>query len=71
MSREFDSNLLYLVKQKSFYPHGYVSGFEKFKKNCQPNKKKKIIVRWWIKESVINVMNRFLKFGMHLKWKRW
>ena len=30
LSQEFDSNILDLVKQKEFYPDGYMSGFEKF-----------------------------------------
>ena len=31
LSREFDSNVLDLVKQKGFYPYEYMSDFEKFK----------------------------------------
>ena len=31
LSREFDNNILDLVKQKGFYPYEYVSDFEKFK----------------------------------------
>ena len=31
LSHEFDSNVLYLVKQKVFYPYEYMSDFEKFK----------------------------------------
>ena len=33
MSQEFDSNILDLVKQKRFYPYGYMSGLEKFEKS--------------------------------------
>ena len=31
MSREFDNNLLGLVKQNGFYPNEYMSDFKKFK----------------------------------------
>ena len=31
LSQEFHSNVLDLVKQKGFYPHEYMSDFEKFK----------------------------------------
>ena len=30
--------ILDLVKQKCFYPYKYMSGFEKFKENCQAKK---------------------------------
>ena len=30
MSQEFDGKVLYLAKQKGFYPYEYMSGFEKF-----------------------------------------
>ena len=30
LSQETDNNLLDLVKQKQFYPYGYMSDFEKF-----------------------------------------
>ena len=39
MSQEFDNNVVDLVKQKGFYPYGYISDFEKVKK------KKKILIR--------------------------
>ena len=32
LSQEFDSNVLYLVKKKQFYPYEYLSNFEKFEK---------------------------------------
>ena len=32
LSHEFDNNVLDLVKQKIFYPHEYMSDFERFKK---------------------------------------
>ena len=31
LSREFDNNILDLIKQKGFYPFEYISDFEKFK----------------------------------------
>ena len=33
LSKEFDNNVLDLVKRKGFYPYEYMSDFEKFKKN--------------------------------------
>ena len=39
MSQEFDNNVLYLVKQKGYYPHEYMSDFEKFKEQL-PSKEK-------------------------------
>ena len=33
LSKEFDNNVLDLVKHKGFYPYEYMSNFEKFKKN--------------------------------------
>ena len=38
-TQEFDGKVLDLVKQKGFYPCGYMSGFEKFKKQL-PSKEK-------------------------------
>ena len=38
-SQEFDNNILDIVKQKEFYPYGYMSGFEKFKEQL-PSKEK-------------------------------
>ena len=31
LRQEFDSKVLYLVKQKGFHPYEYMSSFEKFK----------------------------------------
>ena len=39
MSKEFDNNLLDLVKQKGFYRYEYMSYFEKFKEEL-PSKEK-------------------------------
>ena len=39
LSQEFDNNVLDLVKQKVFYLHKYLSGFEKFKEQL-PSKEK-------------------------------
>ena len=39
MSQECDSKVLYLVKQKGFYPYECMSGFEKFKEEL-PSKEK-------------------------------
>ena len=39
LSQEFDHKLLDLVKQKWFYPHDYMSHYEKFKEQL-PNKEK-------------------------------
>ena len=38
LSQGFDCKVLDLVKQKRFYPFEYMSGFRKFKKNCQAKK---------------------------------
>ena len=38
LSQEFDSNVLYLVKEKGFYPSEYLSNFEKFEEES-PTKK--------------------------------
>ena len=39
MSQEYDSKVLYLVKQKRFYPYKCMSGFGKFKEEL-PSKEK-------------------------------
>ena len=39
LSQGFDNNVLYLVKQKWFYPYEYMSDFEKFKEQL-PSKEK-------------------------------
>ena len=38
-SKEFDSKVLNLVKQKGFYPYEYTSDFEKFKEELQGKEK--------------------------------
>ena len=38
LSHEFSSEVLYLVKQKTFYPYEYMSSFEKFNKTL-PNRR--------------------------------
>ena len=39
LSQEYHSKVLYLVKQKGFYPYECMSGFEKFKEEL-PSKEK-------------------------------
>ena len=39
MSREFDNNVLDIVKQIGFYPYEYMGNFEKFKEEL-PSKEK-------------------------------
>ena len=39
LSQEFDNNVPDLVKQKRFYPHEYMSDFEKFKKELTSKEK--------------------------------
>ena len=39
MSQELDNNVLDFVKQKGFYPHEYISDFEKFNEKL-PSKEK-------------------------------
>ena len=39
LSQGFDNNVLYLVKQKGFYPYEYMSDFGKFKEQL-PSKEK-------------------------------
>ena len=65
LSHEFDSNVLYLVKQKVFYPYEYMSDFEKFKEKLPGKEKfyisltgKKLVTK---KEYVhfLNVSNKF------------
>ena len=64
LSQEFDNNVLNLVKQKGFYPYGYMRDFEKFKEEL-PSKEKfyssltdrKISGKEY--ENVLNVWNKF------------
>ena len=61
-NQEFYTNLFNLVKQKGFYPHEHLRGFEKFKEKF-PNKEinyssltaKKLV----IKSMVLKVWNTF------------
>ena len=62
MSREFDNNVLGLVKQKGFYPYEYVTDFEKFKE--LPGKE--IFYSSLTEKLVRNNMNMFLMFGKNL-----
>ena len=39
LSQEFDNNVLYLVKQRRFYPYEYMSNFEKFKEQLSSKEK--------------------------------
>ena len=39
LSQEYDGKVLYLVKQKGFYPYECMSGFEKFQEEL-PSKEK-------------------------------
>ena len=64
MSQEFGSNVLDQIKQKGFYSYGYISNFEKFKKEwtskeklCSPLTDKQIIDKEY--ENVLNVWNKF------------
>ena len=61
LSQEFDSKVLDLVKIKGFYPHEYISHFEKSEEKL-PSKKTFIL-----KKLVITIVNMLLKFGMHFK----
>ena len=64
LSQEFDNNVLDLVKQIGFYPHEYMSDFEKFKEEL-PNKEefygpltnRKISGKEY--EHVLNVWKKF------------
>ena len=39
LSKEFDSDVLDLVKQKGFHPYEYLSSFEKFKERLSTKEK--------------------------------
>ena len=64
LSHEFENNVLDLVKQRAFYPHKYMSNFEKFKEEL-PSKEKfyssltdrKVSDKEH--EHVLNVWNKF------------
>ena len=64
LSKEFDSKVLGLVKEKGFYPYEYLSGFQKFKEEGPRKKKfyssltgKKITDKEY--EHILKVWDRF------------
>ena len=64
LNQEFDNNILYLFKQKGFYPYEYMSNFEKFKEEVPSKEKfyssltdKKICGKEY--DHVLNVWNKF------------
>ena len=64
MSREFDNNVLDLVKQKGFYPYEQINDFEKFKEELPSQKKfyssltdREITDKEY--EHILNVWNKF------------
>ena len=64
MSREFDNNVLDLVKQKGFYHYEQINDFEKFKEELPSQKKfyssltdRKITHKEY--EHILNVWNKF------------
>ena len=64
LSHEFENNVLDLVKQRAFYPHKYMSNFEKFKEELPSKEKfyssltdKKVSDKEH--EHVLNVWNKF------------
>ena len=65
LSQEFDNNVLDLVKQKGFYPYGYMSDFEKFIE--QLRSKEKFHSSLTGKKLVTKNMNMSLRFGTNLK----
>ena len=64
VSQEFHNNVLDLVKQKGFYPYGYMSDFKKFNKEL-PSKEK-----FYSSLTCKNISDKeymFLMFGINLK----
>ena len=61
LSREFNSKVLDLVKQKRFYPYEYMAGFEKFKEGL-PGKEKFYSLSAGTKTS--NVLKFWERFQM-------
>ena len=59
LSHEFDSNVLYLVKQKVFYPYEYMSDFEKFKEKFYISLTGKKLVTKKEYAHFLNVSNKF------------
>ena len=66
--QEFDNNVLDLLKQKQFYPHEYISDFEKFKEELPS--KEKFYSSLTDRKIMTKNMNMFLKLGINLKWKQ-
>ena len=64
MSREFDNNVLDIVKQIGFYPYEYMGNFEKFKEEL-PSKEK--FYSSLTKKLVTKNMTTSLMFGRNLK----
>ena len=69
LSREFDNNVLDLVKQKGFYSYEYISGSEKFKEELPSKEKiyKSLTDRKTIGEEYEHIPNVW----KNLKWKQW
>ena len=65
LSQGLDGSVLHLVKQTEFYSYEYMSDFEKFKEELA--RKEKFHNLLTHKKLVMKIMNRFLKFGVHLK----
>ena len=69
MNQEIYSKVLDLVKQKVFYCHEYICGFENFKEEL-PSKEKFYSSLTGYKNSD-NDYEQFLRFGIHFQWKQW
>ena len=65
LSQEVDIKILDLVKQKGFYPYGYMGDFEKFQEELRS--KEKFYSSLTGKKFVIKSMNMFLKYGIDFK----
>ena len=64
--QEFDNNLLYLLKQKGFYPYEYMSDFENSKEEL-PSKEKFYSYR--AVRKITESKNTFLMFGKKIEKK--
>ena len=67
MSKEFQNNVLDIVKEKWFYPYEYMSNFKKFKEGLSSTEKLCSLLT--AKKLGTKDMNMFLRFGTNLKWK--
>ena len=68
MSKEFDNNLLDVVKQKGFSAYQYMSKeLKNIRKYCLA--KKSFIFPWLAEKLLTKNMNMFLMFGINFKWK--